>query len=289
MKKAFMKRKSEIISYFSKNPYFILSYSEIARILHTNRYRWELPESTSINQFITFVIKYTSAEKIIIRFPHRKILRYVKGNFSIYHLTSSLLKKTYFTHLTALYLHKLILTKPKSIYVNYEQSPHTIRSSLSQKGINLAFSKPPRMSKNIALFKNHKIYLLNGKFTGSLGVTKIKVDQNYVYLTDLERTLIDITVRPQYSGGLNTIMKAYSKSKNTLSIATIIKYLKKIKYIYPYHQVIGFYCEKAGMSKMELAKFFDQFKFEYDFFLAPQMKNPKYSKKWKIFYPNTFH
>src|SRR5882672_4945604 len=47
-----------------------------------------------------------------------------------------------------------------------------------------------------------RIVLLSGKHTGRLGVTKTLGPQGeQLELTDLERTLIDIAVRPTYAGG----------------------------------------------------------------------------------------
>jgi hypothetical protein len=65
--------------------------------------------------------------------------------------------------------------------------------------------------------------------------------------------------------------------------------LKKLNYIYPYHQAIGYYIEKAGNyndAQIELLR--EKFKFERDFYLTYQMKDTKYSKKWRLYYPNNF-
>ena len=64
--------------------------------------------------------------------------------------------------------------------------------------------------------------------------------------TTLERTLIDITVRPIYSGGVNAVLDAYKKSIGKVSVKKIIAILDTINFIYPYYQAVGFYLEKAG-------------------------------------------
>ncbi len=91
---------------------------------------------------------------------------------------------------------------PKTIYVTYEQNfKNKIHIELLQKNIDNAFLKPARVSNNIAKFSEYNICLLNGQYTNRLGViNKINDENSEEYnITDIERTLIDITVRPAYS------------------------------------------------------------------------------------------
>ena len=60
--------------------------------------------------------------------------------------------------------------------------------------------------------------------------------------------------------------------------------LKKIKYIYPYHQAIGLYMQKAGFDEKDIA-LLKKFGKKYDFYLNYDMTKPRYSKEWKIYYP----
>jgi hypothetical protein len=55
-------------------------------------------------------------------------------------------------------------------------------------------------------------------------------------------------------------------------------------YIYPYHQVLGFYLEKAGYKESQL-KILDNMDIEYDFYLNYKMENPSFSERWKLYYP----
>ena len=72
-------------------------------------------------------------------------------------------------------------------------------------------------------------------------------------MTSLERTLIDATVRPGYAGGVATVLEAYRRASEALTVSRLIDTLRKLDYVYPYHQAIGFYMERAGFPTKQLA------------------------------------
>jgi len=79
-----------------------------------------------------------------------------------------------------------------------------------------------------------------------------------VYLLDdiseinIERTLIDVSVRPASAGGADSVLDIYQRSIKIISINKLIAILEKINFIYPYHQAIGFYMERAGVATSRL-------------------------------------
>ena len=83
-------------------------------------------------------------------------------------------------------------------------------------------------------------------------------------------------------------MRFYALTKNAAEAVSINKLsamLKKIDYVYPYHQVIGFYVEKSGAYRKSQIDLLRKQEMVYDFYLMHKMSNPKYSSAWKLHYP----
>ena len=72
-----------------------------------------------------------------------------------------------------------------------------------------------------------------------------------------------------------------------MSVNKLTAYLRKLRYVYPYHQAVGFYMERAGYDEA-LLKLLDQFPVEYDFYLEHAMKSPVLYKRWRLYVPKGF-
>ena len=158
----------------------------------------------------------------------------------------------HFSHYSAVQLHELTEQNPHTIYLNHEQPPKpTPATGLAQGRIAAAFGRKPRMTRNIADVSGAgrqgiRVCLLNGMHTGYLGVEERDVRAPgggkplRLRLTDIERTLIDIAVRPFYAGGVAEVLKAYRNAAARASVNRIAALLRKLAYVYPYHQAVGF-------------------------------------------------
>jgi len=51
-------------------------------------------------------------------------------------------------------------------------------------------------------------------------------------VTSIERTLVDAAVRPQYSGGVTAVLRAYGKAGGRLSIKRLLSILTNLDYLY---------------------------------------------------------
>ncbi len=289
-KSRFQVAKKYIIEYFGNLGTKVYSINDISRILDSQRRSWLLPVGLTAEEFSKLLVAHTQLRLHDFVFMSKRIRMFTWGDVSIFRIASSLEKNAYLSHYTALFLQGLTDQIPKKIYVTYEQ-PEKQRGNkkLSQADIDDAFNKPQRVSNNVAKYQDNSICLLNGQFSKNLGVVTITNDTGETnVVTDIERTLIDITVRPIYSGGIYEVLSAFRKATKRVSINKLTARLKILDYIYPYHQAIGFYLEKAGNyrdAQIELLKGFDT---KYDFYLDHEMEEVEYSKEWKLYYPKNF-
>jgi predicted transcriptional regulator of viral defense system len=103
-------------------------------------------------------------------------------------------------------------------------------------------------------------------------------------MTNLERTLVDIVVRPQYSGGPRALLKAYRSATGRADVATVAQMLQRLEFVYPYHQAVGFLMKKAGFQRSQL-EIFKEPGLQFNFYLAHGMPEKVYDSEWKLFYP----
>jgi predicted transcriptional regulator of viral defense system len=279
--------EQDIVRFFEDHRGKVFKRSQIDEILSEHREFWRLSYSTSGNEFVAFLLQETELQEVKLKFPSRTETRYLWGNASTYEVALSLKPDSYFTHYTAMFLHQLTEQVPNTVYLNQEQPPKPHRDThLEQNSIDLAFERPVRVSKNIAKYGHERICVLNGMHTGKLGVIDgVGPQDETIRLTNVERTLMDATVRPLYSGGVFEVLNAYRMAKSTVSINSLAAMLKKLNYIYPYHQAVGFYLERSGVYKHSSIDLLRKFKITYDFYLTHQIRDKAYSEKWRLYYP----
>ena len=282
--------KKDIIAEFDKSGRNIFAYLDISAILEKSRRFWRLPVGLTVREFVNLLLLYTGLKKVDFDFPIRRITRFTWGDVSALSLALSVENNSYFTHYTAMFLHNLTEQFPKTVYVNFEQSEKArSHATLSQSNIDRAFTGAARTSGNSAIFEDYKICVVNGQFTGKLGVMEIvPAAEERLQVTDMERTLIDIAVRPFYAGGVYEVLNAYRKAAGSVSVNKLAARLRKLNYIYPYHQAIGFYLQRAGVYKETQVELLKQFDLQYDFYLTHEIKETEYSKEWRLYYPRGF-
>jgi hypothetical protein len=183
-------------------------------------------------------------------------------------------------------LHGLNDLLPTTLYVNVEQSEKPPpKGPLTQHGIDMAFARNQRLSNMNYEFQDWTVVIINGKHTEGLGVEEIVgPTEERLRVTNLERTLIDIVVRPSYAGGIFQVLQAYRAAKDRVSTNRLLATLKKLNYVYPYHQAIGFLMEQAGYGEKRYS-LLKQLGLNYDFYLTHGVKEPEYSSAWRVRYP----
>jgi predicted transcriptional regulator of viral defense system len=283
--------KNDILSTFSQASQKVYSQSQLATLLLQNRRAWRLADHTTVRDFISFLMKHGDlrARKFRAETYGHEITRYCWGEASLLELALFLKPGAYFCHATAVVLHGLVKRSTKTVYLNVEQSAKpNIDGQLTQEGIDRAFSGKQRHSNLIYKYNNLSVIIISGKNTNRLGVEEITGPASEALrVTNLERTLIDIVVRPAYAGGTSQVLRSYRASKNRMDADRLLAILKKLDYVYPYHQAIGFLMQKAGYPEKSYAKL-RALGLSHDFHLAHGLQQPEYSKDWRLFYPKNF-
>ena len=77
---------------------------------------------------------------------------------------------------------------------------------------------PQRQSRLIYTVFNSRITVLSGKHTARLEVDQTKSSSGEIVpVTSLERTLIDVAVRPAYAGGVSSVLRAFELARKRIS------------------------------------------------------------------------
>ncbi|WP_046755308.1 type IV toxin-antitoxin system AbiEi family antitoxin domain-containing protein [Kordia jejudonensis] len=287
-KESFDRASAEIADFFKNSIHEAYTTNDIQKIFESQKGQWRIAQYRNYKHFITFL----NNRKILIldiqnhdfQNSEKKILR--KSTCTPFDIGLTVKKGGYLCNYSAMQIHQLTLQIPKTVYISEDKyAPYggNLFVELNQDSVNKAFSKPQRVSKES--YKSEYdgfryVYLQKKHNSINVGITKI----NGLSVTDLERTLIDIAVRPAYSGGAFQILEAYNKAKKKINLNKLDNYLKDLDYIYPYHQLIGFYLDLAGFPEKDLNLFLNK-KSDINFYQTYNLTNKKLNKKWGIFYP----
>ena len=279
--------RADIIKAFESAPRRVFWGDDIGEILEQNRAFWRLSSHTSLRKFIEFLIEKGDLRiKEIIPLNHdiSAIYRYVWKEASTFEIALSLKKGAYFCHGTAVAIHGLNDQIPQRLYLNKEQSPKEGSAGLTQTGIDRAFANKQRETRLIYRFDETEVAIVWGKSTGNLEVIEMNYGGANLRVTSIERTLIDIAVRPAYAGGPLQVLAAYRGAMEKVSVGVLLATLRKLEYIYPFHQAIGLYMERAGYPKSKYVRL-KELGLKFDFYLSYGVKDPEYVPNWRIYIP----
>lgn len=265
----------------------VLRKHEIGEVLSANREFWRLTNSTTLNLFIKYLLDTTKLKHLHLALPHRAETLYLWGEVSPFVVACAAKPGAYLCHYTAMHVHALTDQVPETIYTNFEQRPLPPSTSPpTQASIDAAFRRPQRLTTNICPLWDRRLCMVNGKHTNRLGVEERKDEKSMSFsVTSLERTLIDIAVRPAYAGGVSEVLEAYRRAANRVSLNKLSATLKNLDFVYPYEQSIGFYLEHSGAYEKSRLDLFRSAPFEFDFYLTYAMKKTEYSSRWRIHFP----
>ncbi len=275
---------SELIEKRSRRVFKESDLKELLFELQTER---NVATGVKLHDLVEFLLSETSFRRVpLAAGPYPGVVRYVWIEASPYELGMSLRPGAYLTHATAAFLHGLTEHVTRTVYCNKEQTPKgPPDSSLTQDALNRAFSREQRSSRYIFKAEGWEYVLLSGKYTGGLEIGSVEdVHGVPIPVTKLERTLIDLVVRPAYAGGVLQVLECFREARGSVSTRVLLRTLKLLEYLYPYHQALGFYMEHAGFDERSLASLRD-LGLNYDFYLAHGMAEKRYDESWRLFVP----
>lgn len=294
MRKESFEAAFEIIKdYFFNDVLKAYTTFDISNIFENNREHWKIAGYRNSNHFIKFLEESNILKMIKLKHQTtgaiKKIL--IEPNANYFNIGLTIKKDGYLSNYTAMQIHNLTLQIPKSIYVSHTkvENRNPLKNNninLSQDSIDKAFAKPQRITSEVykSEIDNYRLLFIQKGYTeNNIGI----INNNGIRYTDLERTLIDIAIRPAYSGGVFEVLEAFINARKDVDINKLNGYLSELDYIYPFHQLIGFYMEKADYDSEKISILFNQVS-EYKFYLTYNMSNKEYDARWKMYYPKGF-
>lgn len=281
----------DLVAFFDSSSKKVFSRMDLAELLNQEGPHIGIPPSMRLTRLITYLIDEGQLHQVEILREGRTSSegskkRYVWRQASPYSIGLSLSKNSYLSHSSAMFLHALTEQVPKTIYVNKEQSPKPkSKSGLSQPAIDRAFKNSPRTSKYIFTSHDFRFVLLGGKYTGRLEVSRmVGPGGDLLDVTELERTLIDVVVRSTYAGGVYQVLEAYRNARDRVSVNKLLATLRKLDYVYPYHQAVGFLMQRAGYDERQLRKV-EALGRSWNLYLDYRIADPEFDERWRLFHP----
>jgi hypothetical protein len=279
----FKKHIQKIDILVDERHYKVLNNKEFEELVSMINSLWGL-KSYSRNKVKDFLFSNNYVYKDILDGNTESgIFVFRNTEFDDFDIASTRSRNSFFSHYSALFIHNLTIQFPKQIYLTWERINYkpNINNQILQSSVDAAFNKPPRITTNKRVYKRFTINQINGQSQHSIGIVPFRE----VYkVSDIERTLIDIAVRPFYSGGVTQVLGAFRNSIGIIDPEKLFDYYSKMHFVYPYHQVIGFYLEKAGYNESDYRRFLE-LPMNLNFYLTYNMVSKDYSEKWKLFIP----
>ena len=210
-----------------------------------------------------------------------------------YELAAKMFPAGYFCNLSSIYFHSLTNQIPKTIYIcNETISEHlkTDADGMNNSLLRSVFIKPHRHTSYVFAVNKCEIVVVDRKKKSDHGVVKIHAHNtllpNNSRITSVERALIDAVVSPQYNGGVVSVYTYFKKARRKMDVKQLMDIYRKLDFVYPYSQVLGFFLDNIGLQK-QASDIYGEFPPQFKFFVDHNAKASwTYDAKWKLYYPN---
>jgi hypothetical protein len=172
-----------------------------------------------------------------------------------YDLATALLPGGYFCNLSAIYYHGLTNQVPNTVYWCQETSARRkgrSKQQVTDARIRAAYVKPSCHTSFVLKQGDHNLVIIERTRETDHGVVTVRRKQSPCpagsRVATLERALIDAVVSPHYNGGIGSLCEYFRVAKGRLKTQKLLEIYRKLEFVYPYAQAIGFFMENAGMT-----------------------------------------
>jgi len=156
------------------------------------------------------------------------------------------------SHLSALIHHQLVDDIPTALYLTIFKPIDYSRVPLGLYPEEWAEINPPKAQTPNKLDGTQIVWTrISNKY--NWGIEIAESNGVPIYITDLERTLLDALRHPQKSGGIQKVLQAFSESRDRLSLDQIIQYTDRLA-IKILRQRVGYILEEMGYSHPRMDK-----------------------------------
>lgn len=183
-----------------------------------------------------------------------------------YEILNSALGICSITHFSAMVEHELTDQIPHKIFASvpeYIQIPKVRK----RKGSTIDLYG---FTYTISVFQEDKYFGYEKKWFG----------ETRIFISDLERTLLDGLLKPQYCGGLSEVCYAFEIAKSRISVEKIINYAKQTSQTAC--KRLGWVLSKIGIQDNDLSELKDYISSNYVKLDVSSKNKGNYNAKWRI-------
>lgn len=202
---------------------------------------------------------------------------------NVYEFVYSFKKNSFFSMSTSLNLQGYTNYRDNFIFISTELTDKTTydhgnKNALLQEDIDNAFKKPYRRTHSVGKFGDKNIVLLSPKYT-----KRYSVIEKQWSMSSINRAFVEMIINVQYFRNSLEIIQTFIPIKTNIDIKEVFKVIKEFDLIYPYFQCAGYYLEKIGFSKDELAEFKNKVS-ELKFYTDKNQKKYQFDYYWNMYH-----
>jgi predicted transcriptional regulator of viral defense system len=187
-------------------------------------------------------------------------------NIHEYEIAMFLASPAVISHASAMYVHKLVTSSPDRIFVSVRNKVSLPRMGGSNNALSI-----------INETKYHFIQVAPQEY---FGIQQIWLDGVQIFVTNLEKTLVDALIRPRYCGGVAGVSAAFEEASSKLNVEKLINYAEKCDVAVS--KRLGWYLEKNGFAEANLAPLLSRTTSSFIRLDPTNNTLGSYNKKWMV-------